>query len=238
MNMILHGIERPNIHYADTLSKGFLQKPEYDVVLANPPFAGSIDKGDISDSFRIETPKTELLYLQLFLNLLRIGGKGVVIIPNGVLSRSSNAHKKARQMLLETCELQAVISMPAGIFRPYSGVGTGVLVFAKGGKTDNVWFYEMRGDGYSLDDKREFIDGQGDIPDILEKFRKEKLESTQCVIVSISEIKKNDYNLSFSRYKQADRDETQYEEPVVLIENISRLEQEIARELEELKARI
>lgn len=234
MNMILHGIERPNIRYADTVSKRFEQKPIYDVVLANPPFAGYIDKGDISDNFKLNTTKTELLFVELFHNLLAIGGKAAVIVPNGVLFGSSNAHIKARKLLLEKCELQAVISMPSGVFQPYSGVGTAVLVFVKGGKTDKVWFYDMKADGYSLDQKRDFINGKGDIPDIIRKFKK-RTESKQNILVPFEKIKKTKYNLSISRYKQADREEVEYEEPEVLIENVSRLEEEIAKELKKLK---
>jgi type I restriction enzyme M protein len=235
MNMILHGIERPNIRYADTLSKRFEQKPIYDVVLANPPFAGYIDKGDINDNFKLNTAKTELLFVELFHNLLAIGGKAAVIVPNGVLFGSSNAHIEARKLLLEKCELQAVISMPSGVFQPYSGVGTAVLVFVKGGKTDKVWFYEMKADGYSLDQKRDFIDGKGDIPDITKKFKK-RAESTQSILVPFEKIKKNDYNLSISRYKQVEHEEIEHEEPEVLIENVSQLEEEIAKDLQELKA--
>jgi type I restriction enzyme M protein len=237
MNMILHGIERPNIRYADTLSKRFEQKPIYDVVLANPPFAGSIDKGDINDNFKLNTAKTELLFVELFHNLLAIGGKAAVIVPNGVLFGSSNAHIDARKLLLEKCELQAVISMPSGVFQPYSGVGTAVLVFVKGGKTDKVWFYDMKADGYSLDQKRDFIDGKGDLLDIIKKF-KGRIESKQSIFVPFEKIKKNDYNLSISRYKQVEHEEIEREEPEVLIKNISRLEEEITKELQELRKMI
>ena len=238
MNMILHGIERPNIRYADTLSKRFEQKAVYDVVFANPPFAGSIDKSDINDAFKLDTAKTELLFLELFYNLLRIGGRAAVIVPNGVLFGSSNAHVRARQLLLENSDLQAVISMPSGVFQPYSGVGTAVLVFVKGGSTERVWFYEMKADGYSLDQKRDFIDGKGDIPDIVSKFKAGRVESDKSVLVPFSEIKKNDYNLSISRYKQVEHEEVEYEDPEVLIENVARLEEEIAKGLQELKAMI
>lgn len=238
MNMILHGIERPNIRYADTISKKFDQKSIYDIVFANPPFAGSIDKSDISDAFKLNTTKTELLFLELFYNLLRMGGRAAVIVPNGVLFGSSNAHAKARQMLLEKCDLQAVVSMPAGIFQPYSGVGTAVLAFVKGGKTENVWFYDMKADGYSLDLKRDFIDGKGDIPDIILKFQVGRKESERSILVPFLTIKKNDYNLSISRYKKVQQEEVEHEEPGVLIENLSQLEEKIARELQELKALI
>jgi len=238
MNMILHGITEPNIQQIDTLSKRFEQKQSYDVVFANPPFAGYVDKSDINDNFKLDTTKTELLFLELFYNLLNIGGKAAVIVPNGVLFGSSNAHIKARQLLLENCDLQAVISMPSGVFQPYSGVGTAVLVFVKGGKTENVWFYDMKADGYSLDQKRDFIDGKGDIPNIIQRFKDGRVESERSILVPFSEIKKNDYNLSISRYRKVEHEEVEYEDPEVLIEKVSELEEEIAKELQELKAMI
>ncbi|MDG7008390.1 MAG: SAM-dependent DNA methyltransferase [Nitrososphaerota archaeon] len=237
MNMILHGITEPNIEQRDTLSKGFEQTPVYDIVFANPPFAGYVDKSDINDNFRIDTTKTELLFLELFYNLLTTGGRAAVIVPNGVLFGSSNAHIKARRLLLENCDLQGVISMPSGVFQPYSGVGTAVLVFIKGGQTEKVWFYEMKADGYSLDQKRDFIDGKGDIPALIEKFER-RAQSDHSVLVPIETIKKNDYNLSISRYKQGEREKIESEEPNVLIEKITQLEEEIAKELEELKSMI
>ncbi len=229
MNMILHGIERPNIKYADTISKKFEQKPIYDVIFANPPFAGSIDKSDISDSFKLDTTKTELLFVELFHNLLRVGGKASVIVPNGVLFGSSNAHIQARKLLLEKSQLEAVISMPSGVFQPYSGVGTAVLVFTKGGKTENVWFYEMQKDGYSLDQKRDRIDGKGDIPDVIDKFHKRQ-ESEQSIIVSVDKIKQADFNLSISRYKQVKHAEVELEDPETLLKSILKIENEIVRD--------
>ncbi|MBI2183952.1 MAG: SAM-dependent DNA methyltransferase [Thaumarchaeota archaeon] len=235
MNMILHGIERPNIRYSDTLSKRFDQKAQYDIVFANPPFAGSIDKSDINEAFKLATAKTELLFLELFHNLLRIGGRAAVIVPDGVLSTRSRAHLTARKLLLEKCDLEAVISMPSGVFQPYSGVSTAVLVFVKGGRTENVWFYEMEADGYSLDQKREFVDGKGDIPDIIETFKHGKIESAKSFLVPFETIKRNGYTLSVSRYKRVQIQETEYEDPDVLIEKLSKLENEITGELKELK---
>ena len=237
MNMILHGIERPNIRYSDTLSKRFDQKAQYDLVFANPPFAGSIDKSDINDAFKLDTTKTELLFSELFYNILRIGGKAAVIVPNGVLFGSSNAHIKARRLLLENSQLEAVISMPSGVFQPYAGVGTAVLIFVKGGKTDKVWFYEMRQDGYSLDQKRDFIDGKGDIPDIIQKFKRRE-QSDQSILVPFEKIKQSDYNLSISRYKNVKREEVEYAEPKVLIDNVLELEGQIAKNLHELRRMI
>jgi len=238
MNMILHGITKPNIEQRDTLSKRFAQKPTYDIVLANPPFAGYVDRADINDDFKLETTKTELLFLELFYNLLTVGGRAAVIVPNGVLFGSSNAHVKARKLLLEKCDLQAVVSMPSGVFQPYSGVGTAVLVFVKGGETDKVWFYDMKADGYSLDQRRDFIDGKGDIVDLLTKFRKGRAESGNSILVKLETIKKNGYNLSIARYKEVKQDEAEYEEPEVLIEKLSKLEKEISAGLDELKKSI
>lgn len=238
MNMILHGITSPNIKQIDTLSKRFDQSARYDVVFANPPFAGYIDRSDINDNFKIDTSKTELLFSELFYNILTIGGKAAVIVPNGVLFGSSNAHIKARKLLVANCDLQAVISMPSGVFQPYSGVGTAVLVFVKGGKTEKVWFYDMEADGYSLDQKRDFIDGKGDIPDIIRKFKEGRIESDHSILVSFETLMKNKYNLSISRYMKTAQEVVEYEDPEVLIENVSRLEEEIAKELQELKAMI
>jgi type I restriction enzyme M protein len=238
MNMILHGIERPNIRYSDTLSKRFEQKSIYDIVFANPPFSGSIDKSDINDAFRLDTTKTELLFLKLFYNLLRMGGKAAVIVPDGVLSTLSNVHLKGRKLLLENCQLEAVISMPAGVFQPYSGVSTAVLVFVKGGKTENVWFYDMKDDGYTLDQKRDFTDGKGDIPDIISKFKGGRIESTKSFLVSLETIEKNGYSFSISRYKPMEYDVTQYEEPEQIVEKLSQLEDEIQNDLLALKEMI
>ena len=234
MNMILHGIEKPNILRFDTLSKAFDQKEEYDVILANPPFTGSIDVGDVHDALKLNTSKTELLFLELFHNLLHIGGRAAIIVPNGVLFGSSRAHKTLRKLLLEKSQMEAVILMPSGVFKPYSGVGTAVLVFVKGGTTSKVWFYEMKSDGFTLDDKRDFIDGKGDIPDIVEKY-KTKAESEKSFIVLFEEIKENDYILSPSRYKGVEYEEVEYETPEVIVERVLKEEEEITKELKGLR---
>jgi len=234
MNMILHGIEHPNIKRFDTLSKAFEHKAEYDVILANPPFTGSLDASDVNNNFKVGTTKTELLFLELFYNLLNIGGRCAVIVPNGVLFGSSNAHVQVRKLLLEKCQLEAVISMPSGVFKPYSGVGTAVLVFTKGGKTDKVWFYDMKSDGFSLDDKRGLIDGKGDIPDIVKRF-KTKSAGENSTIVPFDKIKENDYNLSVTRYREVKHEDVVYEEPKVIIDKALKLEDEIRKELSELK---
>ncbi len=183
------------------------------MVLANPPFKGSIDKGDINDHLTVGTTKTELLFVERMMTLLQIGGKCGVIVPDGVLFGTSNAHKKLRQLLLEKCQLEAVISMPSGVFKPYAGVSTAVLVFIKGDKTEKVWFYDMEADGYSLDDKRNFI----------------------SFFVPVSEIKENGYDLSISKYKEIEYEEVVYEKPEIIMTKIEGLEDQIKTNISELK---
>jgi type I restriction enzyme M protein len=174
MNLMLHGIERPRFHYKDTLSKSFNEEKCYDLVLANPPFKGAIDAADINPTLPSKGRKTEILFVHLFLRLLEMGGRGAVIVPDGVLFGTSNAHVEIRKKLIEENRLDAVVSMPGGVFRPYAGVSTAVLLFTKGGTTDQIWFYDMEHDGFSLDDKRQRMP-ESDIPDIIEcwKHRRE-----------------------------------------------------------------
>ena len=174
MNLMLHGIERPRFHYTDTLSKSFNEEKCYDLVLANPPFKGAIDAADINPTLPSKGRKTEILFLHLFLRLLEMGGRAAVIVPDGVLFGTSNAHVEIRKKLIEENRLDAVVSMPGGVFKPYAGVSTAVLLFTKGGATDKIWFYDMEHDGFSLDDKRQRVP-ENDIPDILEcwKHRRE-----------------------------------------------------------------
>jgi type I restriction enzyme M protein len=240
MNMVLHGIRTPQVQLMDTLSKGFKEKDRYTIVLANPPFKGSIDKSDINDMLSLATTKTELLFVERMMLLLQTGGKCGVIVPDGVLFGSSNAHKKLRELLLTKCQLEGIVSMPSGVFKPYAGVSTAVLIFTKGGTTEKVWFYDMEADGYSLDDKRTFIDGKGDIPDIIERFRKRKEQALsdrtgKCFYVPISEIKENGYDLSLSRYKEIVYEEVEYEKPEVIIQKIENLEDQIKKNIQELK---
>ena len=240
MNLILHGIKAPHIEQRDTLSKGYSEEERYTVVLANPPFKGSIDKSDINDHLTLGTTKTELLFVERMMRLLTIGGRCAVIVPDGVVFGSSNAHKRLRQMLLETCQLEGIISMPSGVFKPYAGVSTAVLVFVKGGHTEKVWFYDMEADGYSLDDKRTFIDGKGDIPDIEERFRARKKENLtdrkgKCFYVPYSEVKANNYDLSISRYKEVVFEEIHYEKPEVILDKIDAIEDQIKKNVAELR---
>lgn len=171
MNLMLHGLSHPNFRYADTLSKSFNEEKQYDVVLANPPFKGAIDSSDVNPMLPTRYRKTELLFLHLFLRLLEMGGRCAAISPDGVLFGSSNAHIETRKRLVEENRLDALISMPSGVFKPYAGVSTAVMIFTKGGTTDRVWFYDMEHDGFSLDDKRQRVP-ENDIPDILEAWKR------------------------------------------------------------------
>ncbi len=245
MNLMMHGIKKPNVKRGNTLSDSDPRPSDntYDVVLANPPFKGSLNVAEISDRFRIKTSKTELLFLELMYHVLAPSGRCAVIVPEGVLFGNSNAHRQVREMLLTKCRLDAVISMPSGVFKPYAGVSTAVLLFTKGEPTEKVWFYKMESDGFSLDDKRTFIDGKGDIPEILELIKHgDKNGQTdrkkKHFFVPIQEIKEKDWDLSISKYREIEYEEIKYEKPEVLIKNIENLENEIMQGLKELKEKI
>ena len=238
MNMILHGFRSPNIKYGSSVGKQFDQNEEYDIIFANPPFAGNVNKSELNEDFSVKTTKTELLFAELFYNKLLIGSQAAVIVPAGVLSSSSNAHLAIRKLLLEKCQLEAIIYLPAGVFRPYSGVSTSVLFFTKGGKTDKVWLYDMEADGLSLDDKRNPIE-ENDIPDILAKFPKRE-KSKKSLSITIDDIKETDYNLNVRRYI----DNSVPEEQIDIQEAANKLdelkkerkksEEQIAKDLKEL----
>ena len=202
MNMILHNIRPYNIKHQDSLSKDAQEEDKYTLVLANPPFTGSLDESDIDPHLTaiVKTKKTELLFMAKFIKMLEIGGRAAVIIPTGVLSTDSKMHTAIRQKLIEENQLEAVISMPSGVFKPYAGVATAVLVFTKGGQTQKTWFYEMENDGFTLDDKRTPIE-ENDIPDIIAKYTN-KEESSKSFNVTYDELKENEYNLLPSRYKK------------------------------------
>jgi type I restriction enzyme M protein len=234
MNMILHGIKTPNINYADGLSKNFDQKKQYDIILANPPFAGSVDVNDTHDDFKIKTSKTEILFLQLFYNIIKSsGGRVGVIVPNGALSGSSKKHQKVRELLMDNCQIDAIISMPSGVFKPYSGVSTSIIFFTKGGKTEDVWFYQMDSDGFTLDDKRSPIT-KNDIPDILNKIQTRK-KSEKSWKIDRNEIKENDWNLTASRYKPYKPTNLSYPDPKKILEKIDTIELDIVKDLKILK---
>ena len=239
MNLMMHGISTPNIEQKDTLSKKYDEDNHYDVVMANPPFTGSIDKADINESLSLPTTKTELLFVNRIIKSLKIGGRAGVIVPDGVLFGSSNAHKMTRKMLINDCELQGIISMPSGVFKPYAGVSTAILIFVKGGETEKVWFYDMDADGYSLDDKRNRIK-DNDLPNIVEEWKKRKNEqenkrNTKFFWVDRKEIEDSGYDLSVNHYKVTDHEEIQYDDPKVILQKIERLEDEIVTELKDLK---
>lgn len=198
LNMLLHGIAKPNIQLTtSSISKSFDQGKKYDIILANPPFSGGMNKSTVHEDF-IDSTKTELLFLNLFYNILEVGGRAAVIVPMGVLFGSGKAHLQIRKMLLEKCNLNAIVYMPSGIFKPYSGVSTAILFFKKGGKTDKIWLYDMENDGHSLDDKRDEID-ENDIPDIIEKYKKRE-DSKKSITITIDDVKENEYNLNVRRY--------------------------------------
>ena len=243
MNMLLHGVENPNISYRDSLSEQNTDVEKYSLVLANPPFKGSLDYEAVSaDLLKVtKTKKTELLFLALFLRILKKGGQAAVIVPDGVLFGSSKAHKQIRKEIIENNKLDAVISMPSGVFKPYAGVSTAILIFTKTrtGGTDNVWFYDMKADGYSLDDKRQEIQ-DNDIPDIIERFNnmeseKDRKRTEQSFLVPVDEIINNDYDLSINKYKEVVYEKVEYEPTNVIIGKIESIENEIQTELAELK---
>lgn len=240
MNLMMHGIDEPNIDYQDTLSKSYNEESAYDIVLANPPFTGSIDKGDINEALQLATTKTELLFVENIYRLLKKGGTACVIVPQGVLFGSGKAFRDLRQTLVERCDLKAIITLPSGVFKPYAGVSTAILLFTKvwGAKdkitkpaTEHVWFYEMVADGYSLDDKRIKQEGYGDLQDIITKYHTRDAEvdtdrTAKSFMVPYSEIadEKNKFDLSLSRYKEDVFEEVQYDKPAVILERLIQAE--------------
>ncbi len=246
MNMMTHGVDNPFIEYRDSLSDQNPDKEKYSLILANPPFKGSLDSDTVSaDLLKVcKTKKTELLFLALFLRMLKIGGRGAVIVPDGVLFGSSTAHKAIRKELVEGNRLEAVISMPSGVFKPYAGVSTGILIFTKTGHggTDNVWFYDMQADGLSLDDKRSPIN-DNDIPDIIARFHNLADEATRertdkSFFVPKDEIVENGYDLSINKYKQTVYVPVEYPPTSQILDELDALEQEILQGLKELRGMV
>ena len=243
MNMMLHGVDNPNIEYKDSLSEANTDKDKFSLVLANPPFKGSLDYEQVSaDLLKVtKTKKTELLFLALFLRILKTGGRCASIVPDGVLFGSTKGHKDIRKEIVENNKLEAIISMPSGVFKPYAGVSTGIMIFTKTGTggTDKVWFYDMKADGYSLDDKRNPVD-DNDIDDIVERFanldkEEERKRTEQSFFVDVEEIRENNYDLSINKYKEIEYEEVVYDEPSVILGRIKKLEDEITKGLEELE---
>lgn len=274
MNLMLHGVENPDIHYMDTLSKRFtpltgtqhrffkgaslpdeiqerrdpaLMSAEcFDVILANPPFKGSLDEADVHPSLLklAKTRKTELLFLALILRMLKNGGRSAVIVPDGVLFGSSKSHVALRQHLIDENQLEAVISLPSGVFKPYAGVSTAILVFTKGGRTDDVLFYHVKADGLTLDDKRQEL-GDNDLPDVLAKYREwceNKGEfgdrTAKAFEVPVAEIRSNKYELSINRYMELIQEKVKFEPPRAILERMKALEDGIQADMAELEGMI
>ena len=243
MNMMTHGIDNPFIEYRDSLSDQNTDKDKYTLVLANPPFKGSLDAEIVSgDLLKVcKTKKTELLFLTLFLRILKIGGRCACIVPDGVLFGSSTAHKAIRKELVENNSLEAVISMPSGVFKPYAGVSTAILIFTKTehGGTDEVWFYDMTADGFSLDDKRTQVK-ENDIPDIIERFthienEKDRKRTEKSFLVPKQEIVDKEYDLSINKYKETEYVAAEYPPTSEIMKNLRDLETQINREMDELE---
>ena len=243
MNLMLHSITNPDISYKDSVSKQNEISSKFTVCLANPPFKGTIDAESINDNLKAitNTKKTELLFLALFLRLLKKGGRCACIVPDGVLFGSSKAHQSIRQELVESHQLRAVISMPSGVFKPYAGVSTAILVFTKtgAGGTDQVWFYDMKADGFSLDDKRSEV-AENDIPDIIKRFNdldgeKNRERTEQSFFVPKQEIVDNGYDLSINKYKKTEYVAVEYPPTEEILMEIERLNKEVESETAELR---
>ena len=243
MNMMTHGVDNPVIEYRDSLSDQNPDKEKYSLILANPPFKGSLDYDIVAtDLLKVcKTKKTELLFLALFLRMLKVGGRCACIVPDGVLFGSSTAHKAIRKELIENNRLEAVISMPSGVFKPYAGVSTAVLVFTKTGHggTDNVWFYDMKADGRSLDDKRSPI-ADNDIPDIIARFHNldgesERERTEKSFFVPKEEIVENSYDLSINKYKKVEYVAVEYPPTADIMAELRELERQIAVQMDELE---
>lgn len=245
MNLMLHGVDTPDVKWQDSLSPENEDTDCYDLILANPPFSGSIDSGNIAKSLLAvtNTKKTELLFLALFVRMLRIGGSCASIVPDGVLFGSSTAHMSIRKELVDNHHLKAVISMPSGVFLPYSGVSTAILIFSKtnAGGTDKVWFYDMKDDGYSLDQKRNQIE-RNDIPDVIARYKnlaseEKRTRQDQSFLVPVDEIRKNGYILSLNKYREVKVEKIQYESSDKLLKKLEDYQEEITTALKEFRAK-
>lgn len=246
MNMMLHGVDNPNIEYKDSLSEANTDRDKFSLVLANPPFKGSLDYEQVSaDLLKVtKTKKTELLFLALFLRILKTGGRCASIVPDGVLFGSTGGHKSIRKEIVENHKLEAIISMPSGVFKPYAGVSTAIMIFTKTGTggTDKVWFYDMKADGYSLDDKRNPVE-DNDINDIVERFSNldnevNRKRTEKSFFVPVEEIRDNGYDLSINKYKEIEYEEVKYDSPQEIMLRIREIEMDITAGIEELAGMI
>ena len=262
MNMMLHGVSGANIRYQDSLSKSIKEhyprqeQDFFDVVLANPPFKGSLDETNTNPDVLglVKTKKTELLFVAHILRSLKLGGRAAVIVPDGVLFGSSKAHQQLRQELLDNNQLEGIVSLPSGVFKPYAGVSTAILIFTKGGTTERVWFYDLQADGYSLDDKRTELKGEGsnDLPDAIAQWHKYRQmvegnisastintlfgdKRKKAFVVPAEDIAANKYDLSINRYREVEYQQEQYEDPKVILQRLKGLEQQILADLDELE---
>lgn len=239
MNLMMHGIDNPQLDYKDTLSKSYNEDSRYDIIMANPPFTGNIDKGDINEGLKLPTTKTELLFVERIFNMLKMGGTAAVIVPSGVIQNSGKAFEALRKLIIDKAELKAVIAVPSGAFKPYAGVSTAILLFTKGGETNNVWFYNMQADGYSLDDKRNKI-AESDLPDIVQRYKsrdakKDSDRKLKYFMVPKKEIVENNYDLNLSTYKEEVYEEVVYEKPEVIFGKLESIESDIQTGLADLK---
>ncbi len=259
MNLLLHGVNGANIHYQDSLNKSVkenypTQEEEFfDVVLANPPFKGALDETNTNPKVLeiVKTKKTELLFVAHILRSLKLGGRSATIVPDGVLFGSSKAHQQLRKELVENNQLEGIVSLPSGVFKPYAGVSTAILLFTKGGETDQVWFYDVRADGYSLDDKRTLV-AQNDLPDVITKWKEWQSDlqghtnpgnpgvnfhdkTQQAFVVDVADIKANKYDLSINRYKEIEYEEVHYDKPAVILDEVETIEKEITKDIKKLR---
>ena len=246
MNLMLHGVEDPQISYRDSLSNDNNDTERYTLCLSNPPFSGSLDEDAVNSSLLTltKTKKTELLFMSLFLRMLEVGGRCASIVPDGVLFGTSKAHIALRKELVDHQQLHAIISMPSGVFKPYAGVSTAVIIFTKTNHadTDKVWFYDMRADGFSLDDKRNQID-ENDIPDIIARYHNlageaDRTRKDQSFLVPVEEIRENDYSLAINKYKEVERERVVYDAPEVILGRFEELQKSIAEDIETFKTKL
>jgi type I restriction enzyme M protein len=240
MNLMMHGFANPQIDYADTLSKTFDEVGTFDYVLANPPFTGNIEKSDVNELLTLSTTKTELLFIERIHLLLRMGGTAGLIVPQGVLFGSGKAFVEARKLMVEKSELKAVVTLPGGVFKPYAGVATALLIFTKGGTTTNTWFYELKSDGRSLDDKRTKLDHPGDLPDVVTRYRERHAtpptdRKGKFFVVPKAELAENGYDLRPNKYREDEHEEISYRAPKQILAELRTLETGILKEIEELE---
>lgn len=238
MNLMMHGIDNPNINNKDTLDKNFSDPNPYSVIMANPPFTGNLDTANLFENRRTDTRKTELLFIDRIFSMLKMGGTAAIIVPQGVLFGAGRAFVEIRKMMVEEAELKAVITMPGGVFKPYAGVATAILIFTKASETKDVWFYEMQNDGYSLDDKRNKIP-QSDLQDIIEKYNSREKNGSdrkqKYFSIPKAEIAENDYDLSLTKYREEDYKPKDYDEPKLIFEKLKTIEENISKGIIEIE---